>query len=80
MVGLAAQPAAAVWQGNQAGARESWRTRHDSNLWPLPSEGSVVGLLLFAGVCVMSTVAHKALCFWVATIAYECYRLRESVC
>jgi hypothetical protein len=52
----------------------------DSNLWPLPSEGSVVGLLLFAGICVLSTLASKAVCFPLRPLPLGCYRLREAVC
>ena len=29
-----------------------WRARQDSNLWPLPSEGSSASLYVLAGVCV----------------------------
>jgi hypothetical protein len=69
MVGLAAQPAAAVWQGNQAGARESWRARHDSNLWPLPSEGSPQGLRLLARFCVGLLICRQSLMFSLRTAA-----------
>ena len=57
---------------------KSWRTRHDSNVRPLPSEGNIRGLRRFAATIFGLHLCLMGLRFSLTTFALVCYDLRES--